>query len=124
MSRKEKDISIISTLAPEDIQPGMFIAVHKITEEHLPYSCFEDRSLSDHEKPLRMTWLPDNSGVPYKVKSVCIPYVYATTAIGKPRIFDLRRHRLVRLDPDFGRMVWQGLKKARNVKKKKSKDDD
>ncbi len=124
MSRKEKDISIISTLAPEDIQPGMFIAVHKIMEEHLPFWYCDDSALSDHNQPLRMTLLPDNSGVPYKVKSVCIPYVYATNAIGKPRIFDLRRHRLVRLDPEFGRMVWQGLKKACKVKKKKSKDDD
>jgi hypothetical protein len=57
--------------------------------------------------------IPETSGQPLKVLSVCLPFVCVKDALGETRTLDLRKHRLARLDSRFARTVWKGQKKSR-----------
>jgi hypothetical protein len=59
---------------------------------------------------VRLRVMPGDACVPLKVFTICLPFVYAKTATGEVRTFDLRRHQLARLDREAAKEVWSALK--------------
>ena len=58
-------------IGPEDIRPGIFVAISHETFQFIPdrESGMEGR----HIKPARVTVIPCNAGQPLLVKNVCLP---------------------------------------------------
>ncbi|MCZ6835497.1 MAG: hypothetical protein O7G85_06965 [Planctomycetota bacterium] len=124
MSKKKNIMTLASPLAPEDVRPDSYIAIHTMLFD-LPLWCLDadDLRYASSPPPL-IKRVPRNAGKPYKVKAVCLPYVYALAPDGKPLTLDLRRCRLVRLDDQYGRMVFQAMKAEAGRRKKDDDDDD
>ncbi|MES2793351.1 MAG: hypothetical protein V4719_27315, partial [Planctomycetota bacterium] len=58
-------------------------------------------------------FMPEQGGVPLKVRSVCLPFILVKTPSGTLRNLDVRRHHLARLDRDHARIIWKATKKSR-----------
>ena len=112
-------IAAAQTLAPEDIQPGLYIAVlHEICQ-HIPL--FWDETTIKPIEPVRIAWLPEDSS-PLKVVDVCLPFVQVEAYDRSLVTLDVRRHRLARLDESYGRRVFRRLKARKRIQR--ARDDD
>lgn len=106
------ETTVVTRVAAEDLQPGDYITVlNEIVE--LPsylWSCCTTSVAKD--EPVRVRYLPATAGQPYKVLTVCLPFVYAEDAQDKLAIFDTRLLQLVRLDQKAGQKIWKKLRKT------------
>ncbi len=111
--------TLAKSLAPEDVRVGDYVTpLHEI-REWPAFFWFCDSSFEQHEELLRVRLLPENSGAPLKVESVCLPFVLVKPAKGKPFTLDVRRSRLARLSKSYARIAWKAQKnKKRNRKSK------
>ena len=50
---------------------------------------------------MRVEAIPDEIGMPFKVKAVCLPFVLVEPASGRPRSLELRVCQLARLDRQY-----------------------
>ena len=111
MSSNKKDNSVSKPLAPEEVAVGMFVTVHEaILEVPSFFWCSDAAILPPHEM-VRLPFKPADAGRPYKVKAICLPYVFATAYNRRVRVFDLRRQRLVRLGEAYARRIREALRK-------------
>lgn len=126
MKNKKHTISMARRLAPEDVKPDMFVALHEVICEHATYFLYPDALKPVEQQKMRIVWQADGAGKPYRVKAVCLPYVLALEPEGNPRTFDLRKHNLVRLDDAYGRQAFHAIKSSGSKRKgsKGGKDDD
>ncbi len=105
-------LTLATRLAPEDIRSKDFIAVLNQVYE-LPsflWSC--SGSIMSNDEPIRLCLMSRDPGKPFKVKAVCLPFVYAVDCAGKQVAFDVRQHQLVRLDSTVGKKVWKKMRKS------------
>ena len=80
------------SLAPEDFCRGEFVAVlDRIIS--LP-SYLWGRDDMPASEVVRIAWRAAGAGVPLKVKSICLPFVFVKTPSGKRRVLDVRQCRL------------------------------
>lgn len=109
---KESPITVAARLAPEGIRPKEFIAVlnHMIELPSFLWCC--SSSLLPHDELVQLRMMSRDPGKPFKVTSVCLPFVYARDINDKLVAFDTRQHQLVRLDSKVGRTIWKRLRKA------------
>lgn len=124
MSKKKNIMTLAMPLAPEDVIPESYIAVHTMMKELPLWYLDSDELKYSSDRPRRIKRVPGNAGRPFKVKAVCLPYVYALAPDGEPHTLDLRQCRLVRLDDQYGRMVFQAMKAQAGRKGAKRNDDD
>lgn len=104
--------ALAKPLAPEDVRCGDFVAVlHVICEVPSYYWSAESFRLP-HDELVRLQHIPDDAGVPLKVKSVCLPFVLAKSPAGERRTLDLRKCRLARVDRAFAKTAWKAYRKA------------
>lgn len=104
--------TVAARIAGEDIACGDFVAVMNEMIE-LPsflWSC-SGVSLAPDE-PVRIRYVANDAGHPYKVIGVCLPFVYAKTHRGRVVVIDTRQRQLVRLDHGCARSVWQKMKSS------------
>ncbi|MCA9150340.1 MAG: hypothetical protein KDA92_13610 [Planctomycetales bacterium] len=105
--------TVAARIAGEDIKPGDFVAVLSEVIE-LPSFFWSCSSVTlPVDEPVRSRYLPRDAGQPFRVVAICLPFVYANRPRGSLATFDIRRHQLVRLDPQSGREVWKRLRKSR-----------
>jgi hypothetical protein len=104
--------SLAKPLAPEDVRTGDFVAVLHVVYELPSFLWFPDAALLPPEEPVRVTFLPGDSGVPLKVRAVCLPFLLVEDALGEHRVLDLRRTNVARLDRGFAKTTWKAIKKA------------
>jgi hypothetical protein len=111
-TEKTFQTSVVARLSGEDIEHGDFITVSTELME-LPsfFWCCCDSALPADE-PVRLRFVPDQAGQPFKVVTLCLPFVYAKNASNKLITFDVRQQQLVRLDRKCARKVWKRLKAA------------
>jgi hypothetical protein len=109
-TQEELETTVASRIAGEDIIPGDFVAV---INEILEYPSFfwtcSAVSLAPDE-PVRIRYMSDDAGEPYKVIGVCLPFVYVKSYRGAVVVIDTRRRQLVRLSRDCARTVWKDMK--------------
>ena len=82
-----------------------------------------DASLTDRSETVPIKFVAYNSGVPLKVKAVCLPFVLVKHPVRGTYTLDVRRHQLARLDHDYASMAWDAMKsrEKRNEKRRKKK---
>jgi hypothetical protein len=102
--------TLAQALAPEDIQPGDYVARLYVTCELPSFFWCADALTLPLREPVRMQFVPTSEGVPLKVKSVCLPYVLVKSPSGHARTVDVRRYRLARLDRAYARSAWKAHK--------------
>lgn len=108
----ESQLTLATRLAPEDICPKDLVAVLNQVYE-LPsflWSC--SSTLLTNDEPVRLCLMSRDPGKPFKVRAVCLPFVYAVDCGGKQVAFDVRQHQLVRLDSKVGKKVWKRMRKS------------
>lgn len=102
--------TVVARLSGEDIEHGDFITVSTELMELPSYLwCCCDTPLPADEL-VRLRFVPEQAGQPFKVVAVCLPFVYAKNASDKLITFDVRQQQLVRLDRKSARKVWKRLK--------------
>ncbi|MEM1227747.1 MAG: hypothetical protein AAGJ40_18795 [Planctomycetota bacterium] len=110
--------NVATRVAGEDIQQGDYVtALSEIYE--LPSYLWDCSSVTlAADEPVRSVYKSRDAGHPSKVVAVCLPFVYVKQTKGDTRIFDIRKHQLVRLDPKTGRKVWKRLQRSLKKKRK------
>jgi len=104
--------TVAARITGEDIQPGDYVTVlNEIVELPSFLWCCSGPALPMDE-PVRTRYIPREAGLPCKVVTVCLPFVYVKRPQGKLATFDTRQHQLVRLDPVRGHKVWKKMKAA------------
>src|SRR4029079_4354401 len=95
------------SLAAEDLRRGDFVTIlHEIVEwPSFFWSC--DSHVLPPDEPVRLACKSSDGGTPLKVKAICLPFVFVKSPSGQHRTLDVRRHQLVRLDADYGELVWK-----------------
>lgn len=99
------------TLAPEDLRAGDYVSLDYEILEFPSFFWCSDLQLLPPAEPVRMPWHTADCGQPLKIKAICLPYVFVKKPCGEHRTLDVRRHRLVRLAPDYARAVWKAMSK-------------
>lgn len=124
-TEKNNDTSVATRIAGEDIAAGDFLTILSEVIE-LPsflWNC-SDVSLPPHT-PVKIRFLPNSAGLPCKVMTVCLPFVYAKYPNGYLMAFDIRLQDLVRLDRENAKAIWQEMRKPfqkrTKAKRKKKK---
>ena len=98
----KSETKVARSLAPEDLRCGDFVAILSETREYL-WSC--DTHAMPPSQPVRLQWQAWDGGTPLKVKAICLPFVFVRTPRGKHQTLDIRQCQLVRLDPDYAKLV-------------------
>ena len=101
-------MSMVSSCAPEDIRKGDYVTIF-IESIEIPACMFESQ-LQPLEEPIRVRMTPDDSGNPFKVCAICLPFVFVKHANGRLETLDVRRHKLVKLKRSYAIQVWKKLK--------------
>jgi hypothetical protein len=100
--------TVAATVAGEDVSCGDYLTLLSTMCE-MPSLMWDDAMLPPNEL-VRLRVVPADAGVPLKVFSICLPFVYAKTAAREVRTLDLRRQQVARLDPAAAKEVWGALK--------------
>ena len=116
-TQTELKTAVAARLAGEDIACGQFVSVLSQVDELASFlwNCSEIALYP--AEPVRIRYVPDCAGQPYKVIAVCLPFVYVRTDCGDVLSLDTRRQQLVRLDQQCARRVWKKLKALRKKRK-------
>jgi hypothetical protein len=102
--------SLAVSVAPEDLNCGDFVAV--LNELHeLPSYLWFDSAPAERSQLVRLWHIPAASGLPLKVKAICLPFVFVKSPTGQFESIDVRRVQLVRLHESYAKTVWKEVRK-------------
>ncbi len=106
-------------IAPDDLRRGEYVAVlHEVAEVPSFFWCCDSGLLNPHE-PVSITYRPlSKDRVPLKVIALCLPFVLVEHPDGEHRTLDIRGCQLARLDKEYARVAWKGMKKKGRRKRK------
>jgi hypothetical protein len=105
------ETQVARSLAAEDLRRGDFVSILHETVEYPSFWWSCDPQLWPPSEPVRMQCHTGDCGLPLKVKAICLPFIFVKKPCGQHRTLDIRRHRVVRLSPDYARPVWKILNK-------------
>jgi hypothetical protein len=87
------EINVCRRVAPEDLRPGLFVAVLSAVHEVYPPAALEAAEFR-LPRPVRVVCLGCADGEPLRVLSVCVPFVQLEDSKGELRSLDLRQQQL------------------------------
>jgi hypothetical protein len=105
--------SLAASVAPEDLSCGEFVAVLNELFEFPSYLWF-DSVPGERSQLVRLWHIPAVSGLPLKVKAICLPFVFVKSPIGQCETIDVRRAQLVRLNEGYAKRVWKEVRKQQS----------
>ncbi len=101
-TQSEQPLQTVSRrLAAEDIQIGSHVTVVQQVSELVSFLWIGDTSPEAREQPVMYRHTPSNSGEPYRVLAVCLPFVFAEDIHGEAETFDLRQCELTQLTEGY-----------------------
>jgi hypothetical protein len=112
-SDTEHALTLASTVAPEDLRRGDFVAILNRTCEAPSFLWACGSASLAPDEPVRIRWRTREGGLPLKITAICLPFVFLKTPRGRYRSIDVRQVELVRLNADYGRFVWERLRRQR-----------
>lgn len=112
--------SLARPIAPDDLRRGEYVAVlHEVCE--LPSFWCSDSGLMAPDQVIEITYRPlPEDREPLKIVALCLPFVFVKRPNGEHRTLDIRGCALVRLDREYARAVWKGLKKKDKTARKQT----
>jgi hypothetical protein len=115
-SERAAAATLAKALAPEDIRKGDFVApLYVIAEVPTYWWCAESWN-QRLDEPVRIRFRAPCEGGPFKVRSVCLPFVLVKSAAGEQKTLDLRTYQLARLDREHAKRAWKAMKKGAKKK--------
>ena len=108
--KADSSTNVVARIAGEDIKPGDFVTALTELIELPSFLWCCDSAAAPKDELVRLRYLPRESGEPFKVIVVCLPFVYTKRANGKLTTFDTRKHQLVKLDNLSGKKVWRRMR--------------
>lgn len=115
------EAALAASVAPEDLRCGDFVAVlNEVVEFPSFFWC--DWESGDRDEPVRVRCAPAEPGTPWKIKTICLPFVFVKSPMGLYQTIDVRQVHLVRLTKRYAGTVWKTLRKCR--KKRHSRRSD
>lgn len=115
-SKTTERLSLAASVAHEDLKVGDFVAVLNEVVEFASFLWCEPLS-SAVDEPVRMRFCTADKGIPLKIKSICLPFVYVILPNGSPETFDVRQVQLVRLSKHYAKTIWRDHRKQRAKKR-------
>jgi hypothetical protein len=106
-----KHLTTAKVLAPEDVRSGDYVALLQVIYELPSFFWCDGIGTVRPDEPVRVPFVPNDGGVPLRVRSICLPFILVKAPSGKLRNLDVRRHRLARLDRAHARAAWKARKK-------------
>jgi len=106
---------VARSLAGEDLRCGDFVTILSEIVEWPSFYWSCDSQVWPPNEPVRIQRHADEGGTPLKVKAICLPFVFVKKPTGAHLTLDLRQHRLVRLTPDYVRVVWKAMSKTKTA---------
>lgn len=103
--------SLAKPLAPEEICVGDYVSLLHVFYDLPSFLWCGDSALQRRDETVRICYLPETGGVPFKVKSICLPFVLVNKSDGTQQTLDVRKVRLARLDRDYAKAAWKLNKK-------------
>ena len=103
--------TVVARIAGEDLKPGDFVTALTEMIELPSFLWCCDSAAAPKDELVRLRYLPRESGEPFKVIAVCLPFVYTKRSNGKLTTFDTRKHQLVKLDSLSGKKVWKRMRR-------------
>ncbi len=107
-----KELTTAKVLAPEDVRAGDYVALLHVVYELPSFFWCGGIGTIRPDEPVRIPFVPNNGGVPLRVRSVCLPFILVKAPSGQMRNLDVRRYRLARLDRAYARAAWKARKKS------------
>ena len=118
-SESKSDMAVAARVAGEYIRSGDFVSVLTETVEFPTFMWSCSAATLPVDELVQLCYKPYDAGVPFKVVSVCLPFVYAKRPKGELIILDLRKKQLVRLERGAARRIWAILSESKKKKKKR-----
>jgi hypothetical protein len=112
------ELTTAKVLAPEDVRAGDYVALLHVIQEIPSFLWCGEIGTNRSVEPVRVPLIPKNGGVPFRVRSVCLPFILVKAPSGDFRNFDVRRYRLARLDRAHARAAWKACKKIHHKRKR------
>jgi hypothetical protein len=112
------ELTTAKVLAPEDVRAGDYVALLHVVHEIPSFLWCGETSAVRPDEPVRIPFVPTHGGVPYRVRSICLPFILVKTPWGNLRNLDVRRYRLARLDSAHALAVWKACKKSRRSRER------
>ena len=109
---RRQELTTAKVLAPEDVRRRLCVVLHVIYELPSFFWCGGVGTIRP-EEPVRIPFVPNNGGVPLRVRSICLPFILVKAPSGQLRNLDVRCYRLARLDRTHARAAWKARKKSR-----------
>ncbi len=79
-------IDLATTLAPEDIRTGAYVAIARLCVEYPSFLWCDGVPSLAADEPVRIEWLPPSGGMPLRVEAVCLPFVLVRSPDGERRL--------------------------------------
>lgn len=111
------DSALAKPLAPEDVRCGDYVAVLHLICEIPSYMWCDESFRLPHDELVRIQYIPEDAGQALKVKSVCLPFVFAQDSAGERKTLDMRKCRLARLDRHYAKTAWKADRKTKRKAK-------
>jgi hypothetical protein len=103
--------NVARPLAAEDVRRGDYVSVLSEIFELPSFLWTSDAQLLPPDQLVRIECRGSEGGLPLKVKAICLPYIFVKKPCGGHKTLDVRQHRLVRLCPEYARLVCGVLRK-------------
>jgi hypothetical protein len=102
--------SMSALVAPEDLRCGDYVAVlNEIVE--FPTFLWSLSVPGERDELVRIRFVPTGSGLPLRIKAICLPFVFVTSPLGQGQSIDVRQVQLVRLKEGYAKTVRRSLRK-------------
>ncbi len=106
----EFETTVAASIAPEDVAAGDYVAVLSEVYELPSFLWCSDATMLPPDEPVRLRMLSRDGGLPLKVKSVCLPFVFVKSPHGTFSTLDVRRQQLAKLDKKYAAEVYKRLR--------------
>ena len=103
--------SIASTVGPEDLRCGDYVAVLSQIVE-VPSFMWDGALPSERDELVRVRRVPTDDRAPLKIEAICLPFVFVKQPDGTFETIDVRLVTLARLQKSYAKTVWKSLRPA------------
>jgi len=113
--KRKKQMALSRPLAPEDVGIGDYVVVTHDTVQVLMENCLPGATQA--LQLARVRYIPYRAGWPYRVVSVCVPFVIVQDFEGDVEHLDLRQHSISRVDKHYFLSARRRYRKTQKARK-------
>ncbi len=109
------EMTLVKTLAPEDICRGNYVTILTKVCEYPSYFWNGSSQYIEASDVVSIRYRPPETGEPMKVIDICLPFLFVKPLKGKPQTLDVRACQLAKMSDRYVKNVRKSInKKASN----------